>query len=141
MTTVIPGLMRTGSPRNALFKGQHRAEYAWFSLSDSLPVLSMSAEAAARRIVRACQHGDAELILTLPAQIAVRFHGVFPGLTADLLALANRMLPGPGGIGSRIALGRDSTSALSPSWATGLTEAAAARNNEIAPVEGGAEMG
>src|SRR5262249_49606137 len=28
VTTVCPGLMRTGSPRNALFKGKHRAEYA-----------------------------------------------------------------------------------------------------------------
>src|SRR5262249_17300153 len=44
VTTVCPGLMRTGSPRNALFKGQHRAEYVWFSISDSLPILSMSAE-------------------------------------------------------------------------------------------------
>src|SRR3954453_24082204 len=30
VTTVCPGLMRTGSPRNAFFKGHHRAEYAWF---------------------------------------------------------------------------------------------------------------
>ena len=85
--------------------------------------------------MRACRYGDAELILTLPAQIAVRFHGVFPGLTADLLGWSTWMLPGPGGIGSRSALGRDSTSALSPSWATRLTEAAAARNNEVAPGE------
>lgn len=131
VTTVIPGLMRTGSPRNALFKGQHRAEYAWFSISDSLPLLSTSAEAAARRIVRACEYGDAELILTLPAQLAVRFHGLFPGLTADLLGLANLILPGPGGIGGRKASGRESESAVSPSWATTLTEQAAARNNEI----------
>lgn len=25
--------MRTGSPRNASFKGRHRAEYAWLSVS------------------------------------------------------------------------------------------------------------
>ena len=37
VTTVCPGLMRTGSPRNATFKGQNRAEYAWFAVSDSLP--------------------------------------------------------------------------------------------------------
>src|SRR5207302_995684 len=42
VTTVCPGLMRTGSPRNADFKGQHRAEYAWFSISDSLPFFSMA---------------------------------------------------------------------------------------------------
>src|ERR687893_134487 len=44
VTTVCPGLMRTGSPRNALFKGRHRAEYAWFAISDSLPITSMMAE-------------------------------------------------------------------------------------------------
>ena len=131
VTTVIPGLMRTGSPRNALFKSQHRAEYAWFSISDSLPVLSISAETAARRILDACRHGDAEVILSLPAQLAVRFHGLFPGLSADLLGLVNRVLPGFGGIGTRSVPGRESTSAASPSWATVLTEEAARRNNEI----------
>src|SRR5581483_1212723 len=61
VTTVYPGLMRTGSPRNANFKGQHRAEYAWFSISDSSPLVSVSAERAARAIVKACQSGRARL--------------------------------------------------------------------------------
>ena len=65
----------------------------------------------------------------------MRFHGVFPGLTADLLALVNRMLPGPGGIGTGRVKGKESTSALSPSWLTALTEEAARRNNEIQPHE------
>src|ERR671933_1496025 len=99
VTTVCPGLMRTGSPRNALFKGQHRAEYAWFALGDSIPGSSISAERAARQIVSACRHGDAEVILSLPAKAATWFHGLFPGLTSDLLGLVNRGLPGPGGIG------------------------------------------
>src|SRR5918912_3423887 len=51
VTTVCPGLMRTGSPRNATFKGKHRDEYAWFSISDALPLTSMSAERAARQII------------------------------------------------------------------------------------------
>jgi len=51
VTTVIPGLMRTGSPPNALFKGQHQREYAWFSVLDSLPVTSVGAEKAARQII------------------------------------------------------------------------------------------
>src|SRR5262249_43237660 len=50
VTTVCPGLMRTGSPRNALFKGDNRAEYAWFSVADSLPVLSINTKRAARQI-------------------------------------------------------------------------------------------
>ena len=31
ITTVSPGLMRTGSPFNAWFKGRHREEFAWFA--------------------------------------------------------------------------------------------------------------
>jgi NAD(P)-dependent dehydrogenase (short-subunit alcohol dehydrogenase family) len=135
VTTVIPGLMRTGSPRNATFKGQHRAEYAWFSIGDSIPFFSIGAERAARQIVAACKGGDAEVILSVPAQVAVRFHGVFPGLTADVLGLVNRLLPGPGGIGTARAKGKESTSAWSPSWLTALTEEAARRNNEFQPHE------
>jgi NAD(P)-dependent dehydrogenase (short-subunit alcohol dehydrogenase family) len=131
VTTVCPGLMRTGSPRNATFKGRHRAEYAWFSISDSLPALSMSAERAASQIIDACRRGDAEVVLSLQAQLAVKFHGLFPGLTADLLGIVNRLLPAPGGIGRRSAKGKESESAVSPSLLTALTEAAARKNNEF----------
>ena len=71
VTTACPGLMRTGSPRNANFKGKHREEYAWFSISDSLPVVSMDAEAAAHQILTACLHGRGAVSythLTLPTK-------------------------------------------------------------------------
>jgi short-subunit dehydrogenase len=132
VTTVCPGLMRTGSPRNATFKGENKKEYAWFSISDSLPLLAMDSERAARKIVDACIHGDSEVILTPQARLATAFHGVFPGLTSDILGLINRMLPAPGGIGERRARGRDSFSAVSPSALTALTEQAARKNNEVA---------
>jgi len=135
VTTVCPGLMRTGSPRNANFKGQHRAEYAWFSISDSLPLLTLSAESAANQIIAACRRGDAEITLSLPAQCAVLFHGVFPGLTTDLLAMTDRLLPGPGGVGTQRMKGKDSQSEWSPSWLTALSDLAAQRNNEIPPRE------
>ncbi len=141
VTTVCPGLMRTGSPPNALFKGQHRKEYAWFALGDSIPGLSTSAGHAARRILNACRHGDAEVVLTLPAQVAVAFHGFFPGLTSDILGLVNRMLPGPGGIGQRKLPGRESESAIAPSALTTLTERAADRNNERAAARSTDERG
>ena len=131
VTTVCPGLMRTGSPRNATFKGQHRAEYAWFSISDALPVTSIQAERAARQIVAACKRGDAELIISTQAVAAVRFHQLFPEASADARALVNRLLPGPGGIGSKRAKGRDSESALAPSILTTLSDRAAERNNEV----------
>lgn len=131
VTTVCPGLMRTGSPRNATFKGKHREEYAWFAISDSLPVSSMSAVRAARQIVDATKRGDAEVILTIQAQLAARFHGLFPGTTADLLGIINRLLPTAGGIGRKRAKGKDSQSSLAPSLLTSLSEKAAAKNNEM----------
>jgi short-subunit dehydrogenase len=131
VTTVCPGLMRTGSPQNAQFKGQHRNEYAWFSISDSLPFLSMDARRAARQIVRACKQGRAEVILSLPAQLAVTFHALFPGLTASILAAVNQLLPAPGGIGSARATGKESASMLSPSVLTTLGERAAQNFNQV----------
>src|SRR5205085_9593116 len=112
VTTVCPGLMRTGSPRNANFKGQHEAEYAWFKISDSLPLTSISALRAARQIIDAVRHGDAEVVLTIQAKAAALFHGIFPGLTADILGLVNQLLPEAGGSGAQRQKGRDSESAL-----------------------------
>ena len=71
VTTVFPDWMRTGSPRNAEFKGNDQQEYAWFTITDSLPGASMRAERAARQIVRACQNGESEVVLGLPAKLAV----------------------------------------------------------------------
>jgi NAD(P)-dependent dehydrogenase (short-subunit alcohol dehydrogenase family) len=131
VTTICPGLMRTGSPRNADFKSKHRLEYAWFAVSDSLPGLAMSVERAARRIVRACEIGEAEVVLSLPAKLAVRFHGLFPGTTANVLDLVNRALPDAGGIGERYAKGRDSESLLTRNPLTALTRRAERTQNEL----------
>jgi NAD(P)-dependent dehydrogenase (short-subunit alcohol dehydrogenase family) len=132
VTTVCPGLMRTGSPRNALFKGKHRAEYAWFAVADSLPVASMSAERAARQIVDACERGDAEIVLSTPAKLAVLFHDLFPETTADLMAAVDGwLLPAAGGIGTSAATGKESESPVTRSPLTLLTDRAAARNNEL----------
>ena len=130
VTTVCPGLMRTGSPPNASFKGNNQAEYAWFSISDSLPVMSMGANRAGRQIVNACIRGEAEVVLSLPAKVAVRFNGLFPGTTSNLLAAVDKLLPAPERVGKEAKTGRQSYSTFSPSWATTLTERAAERNNE-----------
>jgi short-subunit dehydrogenase len=131
VTTVCPGLMRTGSARNAEFKGQHRAEFTLFSLSAALPITSMKAERAARQIVSACKRGEAEVVLSVQAQAAATFHGIFPGLTADVMSVVNQILPGPGGIGEQMAKGKDSSSYLSPSVLTLLNDKAATQNNEM----------
>lgn len=132
VTSVYPGLMRTGSPRNAEFKGKHRAEYGWFSISDANPLLSVSAERAAREILNACARGQATLTISLPAKAAIRIKELFPNSTAALISLANRTLPDAGGIGQRRARGRESFTPASPSWITWLDTLAARRNNQIA---------
>jgi NAD(P)-dependent dehydrogenase (short-subunit alcohol dehydrogenase family) len=136
VVTVCPGLMRTGSPRNAIFRGQHRSEYAWFSISDALPGLSISAESAARRIVAACRRGDAEVLFPLPAKLASVVNAIAPGLTAGVLATVDRLLPDADGGGSGRRRGADSQSWLSPSWITRLGDRAARKYNQIAPNEG-----
>lgn len=132
VTTVAPGLMRTGSPRNAQFKGQHELEYAWFAISDSLPGLTISAERAARKIIEACRYGDPELTITPPAKLAARLNQLTPGTIARAMALATRALPGPNGReGDRLKEGRESESKWTDSFATALTDRAAAANNEL----------
>jgi short-subunit dehydrogenase len=93
VTTVCPGLMRTGSHENAFFKGDHRKEYAWFSLGASSPITAIGARRAARTIVAAIRRGQAEIILSAPAKAAAMFHGVAPGTTARVLGMTNRLMP------------------------------------------------
>ncbi len=132
VTTVCPGLMRTGSHLNAEFKGQHDREYAWFALGNSLPGLSISAEDAAAAILDASSRGDAEAVLTLPAKLAVLMQTLMPDLTEGLLSVAEQVvMPGPGGIGKASAKGSESRGVL-PGWVTTLTDDAAKRNNELA---------
>jgi NAD(P)-dependent dehydrogenase (short-subunit alcohol dehydrogenase family) len=132
VTTVCPGLMRTGSPRHALFKGQHRAEYTWFSIGGGMPLLSMSADRAARQIISACRYGRAKITLSIPAKLAVCANTLAPELTADINSVVASLLPEPGGVGRASIEGQHSTSPLSPSILTTLNDRAAERNNEMA---------
>jgi NAD(P)-dependent dehydrogenase (short-subunit alcohol dehydrogenase family) len=133
VTTVCPGLLRTGSARNATFKGQHRKEYAWFSISDSVPWVSMDAGKAARQILHACQSGDPEVILTNYTNPLLHLQQLTPGLAQELAALVNYFLPEMGGIGRQPAYGYQSQSSWSPSFLTALTERAARSNNQMRP--------
>ena len=120
VTTVIPGLMRTGSHVNAFFKGDHKAEYTSFSLAATNPLTSISARRAARSIVHAIRRGQAELILSVPAKLAVAMHGLFPGTTSRMFGLTNRVLPGTGADDKSRHRGHESESAISRSRLTEL---------------------
>jgi NAD(P)-dependent dehydrogenase (short-subunit alcohol dehydrogenase family) len=131
VTTATPGLMRTGSPRHAMIKGQHKKEYALFKILDSSPLSSNSAEATADTILNALRHGDSGVTTTLPAKAGALLHGISPSLTTEILALVNKMLPDEGGIGKKSAKGYESESELSMSDLTKRTQEAAKRNNEF----------
>jgi NAD(P)-dependent dehydrogenase (short-subunit alcohol dehydrogenase family) len=132
VTTVCPGLMRTGSPLNASMKGRHPQEYAWFAISDSLPLTTIDVERAARQVIAACRRGDAELVITVQAKIAILARTVAPELFAAAMTMINRLLPAPTGKeGDATRLGRDSESEWAPSALTEPTYKAAEENNEM----------
>ena len=134
VTTVCPGLLRTGSHVQAKFKGQHDKEFDWFATSDNVPGFSVSAEYAAGKIVEACRRGTPELTFPLQMRAAVIAQAIFPNLTSHILALANRFLlpkPSQKADGMEAWSGERSRSReVTPEWKTGLVDRAAAENNE-----------
>ena len=132
VTNVCPGMMRTGSPFNAWFKGRHRDEFTWFAISDSIPIASIDGARAAAQVVDACRHGDAELVITWPAKLAVIANAVMPEAVATMMQLANRVLPAPtDASGDERRSGWQSQSSWAPSQLTRMTNEAAADNNEL----------
>jgi short-subunit dehydrogenase len=128
VTTVVPGLMRTGSHVNAHFKGNHRAEYRWFSLGAANPVTAVDARRAARRVVRAVRRGEAEAVIGLSAKVLALAHGVAPGATVRALSLVNRVLPDD--TNSTRHTGHESASAISESALTKFGRSAGKRLNQ-----------
>ncbi|GCE20701.1 ketoacyl reductase [Dictyobacter kobayashii] len=128
VTTVVPGLMRTGSQVNTTMKGEsHRIEYSLFTLLDTLPLFSISAQRAAQYVVQATKKGSAEIIITLPAQLLARLNGAFPELVAPLMSLSTRFLPSGDGKGTESYSGRESETAVTRSFITSLGQKALTR--------------
>jgi len=132
ITTVCPGLMRTGSPINAWFKGRHREEFAWFAIADSLPLMSIDGRRAAWQIVDALRHGDPELVISLPAKLAIVAAAIAPNTFARALSMITRALPPPTeAAGVERYRGDESQSRWAPSLLTRLSDRAAVENNEL----------
>jgi short-subunit dehydrogenase len=132
VTTVCPGLMRIGSPYNAWFKGNHRDEFTWFAISGSMPAITVAGERAAGQIVEACRRGDAELVISWPAKLAVIASAMSPNTVALAMDLANRVLPRPTDeSGDTSRSGWQSQTPWAPSRLTRLGDRAAAANNEV----------
>jgi NAD(P)-dependent dehydrogenase (short-subunit alcohol dehydrogenase family) len=130
VTTVAPGMMRTGSHVNAKFKGKHDIEFAWFSASAGAPLISMNADRAARKILAACRRGQPSLTLTFAARGAILGNALFPNLTGYMMKLVNRFLPGATDQAGNESLPGSQLHRLIPEWLTRLLDRASVRNNE-----------
>ncbi|MFI1105778.1 SDR family NAD(P)-dependent oxidoreductase [Streptomyces melanogenes] len=143
VTTVHPGLMRTGSHLQAEFGGRPSREFAWFSGLAGAPVVSMDAERAAERIVRALERRRTRLVLTPAAHAAALAHGVAPTVVTRLSGVANRFLPDAGGAaggGGRVRQGHAVKDAPRGRWpekirrlGSALNDRAARRYNQMTP--------
>ena len=96
VTTVCPGLMRTGGEEHAHFTGEIEKEEQWFKLAAKTPGIAANVNHAANRIFSAVNAGRAEITITPQAWLAARFHGLAPETSQYLASLANKyLLPAP----------------------------------------------
>ena len=130
VTTVAPGMMRTGSHVNAKFKGNHDIEFAWFATAAGAPLISMNADRAARKILAACRRGQPSLTLTMAARGAIVGNALFPNLTGYMMKIINRFLPGAAGEAGGESRAGAQVRRLTPSWLTRLADRATQKNNE-----------
>ncbi|MEU6814406.1 SDR family NAD(P)-dependent oxidoreductase [Streptomyces sp. NPDC046860] len=134
VTTVHPGLMRTGSHLQAEFGGRAEEEYAWFSTLAGTPVLSMDAERAAEKVVQAVERRRTRVVLTPAARLASVAHGVAPTATTRATGLAARTLP-PSPTDDRthpLRQGHSLRVPHSPAWRRALNKAGRALNERAA---------
>ena len=124
--------MPKGSTTTRGFKGRHRAEFAWFHLSDAIPGLSIDARRAARQVLEACRRGTARTHHHAAGAARVLLNAACRGHMAGIMELANRVLPAPADDGGRHARsGWQSVSAVSPSVVSRLVDRASLENNEL----------
>jgi short-subunit dehydrogenase len=132
VTTICPGLLRTGSAIQAQVKGRHAEEYRWFKLAAGLPFFTQSAESAADAILDAGRRGEPVAVLGWSAQLLSALHGVAPSTTVRLMGVVNRFLPAaaPDGEANPVKRGAEVESPATTNVLTTLSERAAARLNE-----------
>jgi NAD(P)-dependent dehydrogenase (short-subunit alcohol dehydrogenase family) len=96
VTTVCPGLMRSGGEDHVNIVGDVEFERRWFTFAAKTPGLSVSTKYAANRIFHAVSCGRAEIIISPQAWLAARFAGAFPETLQYLNAQTNQyLLPKP----------------------------------------------
>lgn len=131
VTTVCPGIMRTGSHVMAKFKGHQDAEYRQFKLMASLG--GYDALHAASIILDAARFGDPQLVFPLPVKWATWAYQLFPNTAGLIFGLVTRFMPGPteDAEGDKLLSGHDLESSLPPSVLTKLADRAVVAHNEM----------
>ncbi|MCC7126203.1 MAG: SDR family NAD(P)-dependent oxidoreductase [Acidobacteria bacterium] len=134
VSTVYPGLMRTGSHLQARFRGDVPREFAAFALASGLPGVSMGAERAVRQILHGVARGHAEIVVPFTVRHIAKAATLMPNLTLRVMAVVNLLLPGRNDRhtphpfesvrGAEIGLPKPVRAAIT------LSERAASRNNE-----------
>ncbi len=107
VTGIYPSTMRTGGHAHAWFKGRQEEEFTWFALGDSLPLLSSSADHVARRLWQAVCDGEPSVIVGWPARLIVLLQNLVPNEVAEIMTLADRLLPASGNLGAPAVQGQD----------------------------------
>ena len=132
VTVVCPGMVSTGSPWHAKFKGPVEDEFAWFAGIDNLPAVAIQTGAMAAQIIDAMQHGDAELVAPFNAKLAASFHGAFGGVSTELAGLQARLMPTGGrvGRGDDAVIGREADVGQLPDFLAAEQRRNAAAFNE-----------
>jgi short-subunit dehydrogenase len=108
VTTVTPGLMRTGSYVGVKLRGRHPDELRWFTAMSATPLTSMRADRAAGKIIQACREGRATITPGVQAKLAVMLHALAPNVYASINAMVDRaVLPQPVEAGDRARMATD----------------------------------
>lgn len=93
VTTIIPGLMRTGSYVNAFFQKGNKEEFKLFSFMSSAPLITLSADKAARRIIKAIKEKRSFKVIGIQARALMELNHFFPNFTTNLFSLVSNFIP------------------------------------------------
>ena len=116
VTTVCPGLMRTGSHVQVKFVGDVEKEYQWFKLGATVPGVSTSARSAARKILDATIAGRAEITITPQAALGARLVGLAPETSTRFAALANQLVMPPSNGNKTVVSGTEIEAGQKGAW-------------------------
>jgi len=130
VSTINPGLMRTGSPRNITVKGDHEKEYAWFKTGASFSLVSDDPITVARKIIEALESNNTRPVISYAERFASITKEIFPQGLELILSQVNRLLPDNGANGSTSKKGYESESKLSRNIIAEGADDDAQRNNE-----------